>query len=66
MEIYKNQQGDCKKYMKTIYNSILLRAFIDSIAVCPAVIPSQDENIPEAETVDWATAKAMNPTIKSL
>ncbi|VDI35107.1 Hypothetical predicted protein, partial [Mytilus galloprovincialis] len=45
-------------------------AYIDSLAVNPnvnpAVIPSQEEDIPDTETVDWAAAQAMDTTIKSL
>ncbi|CAG2197841.1 unnamed protein product [Mytilus edulis] len=43
-----------------------MKAYIDSLAVNPAVIPSQEEDIPDTETVDWATAQAMDTTIKSL
>ncbi|VDH94236.1 Hypothetical predicted protein [Mytilus galloprovincialis] len=42
------------------------RAYIDSLAVNPTVIPSQEEDIPDTETVDWAAAQAMDTTIKSL
>ncbi|CAG2207963.1 unnamed protein product [Mytilus edulis] len=41
-------------------------AYIDSLAVNPTVIPSQEEDIPDTETVDWAAAQAMDTTIKSL
>ncbi|VDI06187.1 Hypothetical predicted protein [Mytilus galloprovincialis] len=52
--------------VKTICNSILPGAYIDSLAVNPTVIPTQEEDIPDTETVDWAAAQAMDTTITSL
>ncbi|CAG2195519.1 unnamed protein product [Mytilus edulis] len=43
-----------------------LGAYIDRFAVNLTVIPSQGEDIPDTETGDWATAQAMDTTIKSL
>jgi hypothetical protein len=44
--------------------SILPKAYIESLAVNPDIVPSLEEDTQDDDIIDWVKAQAMDPVIK--
>jgi hypothetical protein len=50
--------------VQAICNSILPKAYIESLAVNPDIVPSIEEDTQDDDIIDWVKAQAMDPVIK--
>jgi transposase InsO family protein len=50
--------------VQAICNSILPKAYIESLAVNPDIVPSIAEDTQDDDIIDWVKAQAMDPVIK--
>jgi hypothetical protein len=50
--------------VQAICNSILPKAYIESLAVNPDIVPSIEDDTQDDDIIDWVKAQAMDPVIK--
>ena len=59
-----NRETISIEYVQAICNSILPKAYIESLAVNPDIVPSLEEDTQDDDIIDWVKAQAMDPVIK--
>jgi hypothetical protein len=59
-----NRETISIEYVQAICKSILPKAYIESLAVNPDIVPSLEEDTQDDDIIDWVKAQAMDPVIK--
>ena len=59
-----NRETISVESVQAICNFILPKAYIESLAVNPDIIPAFEEDIQDDDIIDWVKAQSMGPVIK--